>query len=83
MRQIDTPLPIASPPVPEVPMAAQPPASRGELLALVTRLTQEAKMPPSVKNAHFVRVPSSLYLDAAELVRRELANLSNLAEPEQ
>jgi hypothetical protein len=76
MRQIDTALPMAGPAVPEVTIAPQQPASRAELLELVTRLTQEAKMPPSVKNARFVRVPAHLYLVAADVVRRELASLA-------
>lgn len=63
-------------PAPQLEPFVAPPADRAELLALLTRITQEAKMPPGVKNARFVRVPADLYLAAHDVVRRELASLT-------
>jgi len=63
-------------PLPDLAPIMAPPAPREELLVLLTRITQEAKMPPGVKNARFVRVPADLYLAAHDVVRRELASVT-------
>ncbi len=73
MKQIDAPLPMAGGPAPTLEPVVRPPADRGELLAILTRITQDAKMPAGVKNARFVRVPADLYLAVHDVVRRELA----------
>lgn len=72
MKPFDAPLPMAESPAPPPESIMAPPADRAELLDLLTRLTQEAKMPDSVKNARFVRVPADLYMAAHDMVRREL-----------
>lgn len=75
MKPIDATLPM--PPGDPVPVTEllPPPADREELLEVLTRITQEAKMPAGVKNARFVRVPADLYLAAHDVVRRELADV--------
>ena len=80
MKPIDAPLPMPAIPADPVTPAPEPAAERGELLALLTRITQEAKMPAGVKNARFVRLPADLYLAAHAIVVRELASFPGEGE---
>lgn len=80
MKPIDATLPMPAASSPEPLVIVSPPADREELLAILTRITQEAKMPPGVKHARFVRVPADLYLAAHDVVRRELASVVGTAE---
>lgn len=80
MRQIDTPLPMPAGEAPRLEPITVPPADRAELLAILTRITQEAKMPPGIRNARFVRVPADLFLLAHDAVRRELASFVENAQ---
>lgn len=72
MKAVDLPLPMAASPAPAPEPIMAAPADRAELLEILTRLTQEAKMPTGLKNARFVRVPATLYMAAHDAVRREL-----------
>lgn len=63
------------------PIPLTGPADRAELLELLTRLTQEAKMPDGVKRARFVRIPADLYMAAHAIVRRELADMAEHQTP--
>jgi hypothetical protein len=80
MKQIDAPLPMTTEHLAPLEPVTTPPASRNDLLEIITRLTQEAKMPDGVKNARFVRIPADLYLAAHDVVRRELAGMAELAK---
>lgn len=73
MQHIDAPLPMLRPNV--APDDPPPAPTREELLAIVTSITQDAKMPPGVRNARFVRIPAHLYLSAHDMVRRELGTI--------
>lgn len=76
MKAVDAPLPMPGGPAPILEPIVLPPADRSELLDLLTRITQQAKMPDGVKRARFVRIPAQLYMDAHAIVRRELVNIA-------
>lgn len=81
MKSIDTALPMAAPiHTPEPAPEPAPPVSRRDLIQLLTRITQEAKMPPSVTRAKFVRLPAELYMEAHAVVLRELGGLAQVTE---
>lgn len=73
MRHIDQALPVMAPSVSTDPVPPQRP-TREELIEVLARIGKEARLPPGIKNAHFVRVSSELYREVHDLVLRELAS---------
>lgn len=91
MPKVDAPLPMIAAPMAEQPIEPLLPATREELVELVAKIGLSCKMPPGVKNARFVRLPSELFLEVSAIVSRELADFvveevpadaAAIAEPE-
>jgi hypothetical protein len=66
-------------PMPPSPVEAPPPpapADRQELLALLTQIGSQCRMPPGLKQAQFVRLPAALFQQVHDVMQRELAALA-------